>query len=302
MVVHPTPTHIAYADETHYNIGRHRGIALVSLKYENAAGLNSELRNILQDSSITTEFKWHKLDTARYRFAALKMLTYAIENASRGILRIDILTWDVEDSRHRITGRDDIANLQRMHYHLLRDVLRARWPDDSIWRLCPDEQVAMKWNEVEAFLDMASTQAEVQYDMFAQRGSKFGFKREFSIEQITPYKSHQEPLVQLADLCAGLAAYSRSSYDTYEQWKRTSSQQSSFFTIMEQGAPLKLSNSDSERCWVLAEFDSMCKKQSLGVSFKKNRGLRTFKPMNPINFWWYEPQHEEEKAPVKGNL
>lgn len=294
------PTHIAYADETHYNIGRYRGIALVSLKYENAASLNSELQNILRDSGIT-EFKWHKLDNAQYRFAALKMLAYAIEKASSEILRIDVLTWDIEDSRHRITGRNDIANLQRMYYHLVKNVLRARWPDDSIWRLCPDEQAAMNWSEVEKFLDRASTQVEVQHDMFAQGVSRLSFKQEFSIEQVTPCKSHQEPLVQLADLCAGLAAYSRSSYNTYEQWKRTSSQQLSLFTTTEQESPLGFSNSDRERCWVLAGFDGMCKRQRLGVSLKTERGLRTFGPMNPINFWWYEPQHEEEKAPVKGS-
>jgi len=293
-------THIAYADETHYNTGRYRGIALVTLKYENAADLNSELQNILRDSGIT-EFKWHKLDNARYRFAALKMLTYAIEKASRGILRIDVLTWDIEDSRHRIIGRDDIANLQRMYYHLLKNVLSARWPENSTWRLCPDEQAAMNWSEVEKFLDRASTQVEVQHDMFAQGVSRISFKQEFRIEQVRPCNSHQEPLVQLADLCAGLAAYSRSFYGSYEQWKRTSSQQLDLFTTMEQEVPLALSNSDRERCCVLAKFDGMCKSQRLGVSLKTNRGLRTLGPLNPINFWWYEPQHEEEKAPVKGS-
>ena len=295
------PTHIAYADETHYNTGQYRGIALVSLKYENAAGLNSELQNILQGSGIT-EFKWHKLDNARYRFAALKMLDYAVRHTCAKIVRADMLTWDIEDSRHRITGRDDIANLQRMYYHLLKNVLRTRWPADSIWRLCPDEQAAMKWNEVKDFLDMTSTQVDVRRDLFTQGKFRLRLRQEFDIEQITPCKSHQEPLIQLADLCAGLAAYSRSSYDIYEQWKRSSSQQVRLFATTEQESPPELSNSDHARCQVLAEFDGMCKKQRLGVSLKTDHGLRTFGPINPINFWWYEPQHEGEKAPVKGAL
>ncbi len=63
--------------------------------------------------------------------------------------------------------------------------------------------------------------------------------------------------------------------------------------------PIKLSKSDQERCCVLYEFNNKCKNKKLGVSLKINRGLKTFDAKNPINFWWYEPQHEADKAPRK---
>jgi YD repeat-containing protein len=290
------PTHIAYADETHYNIGRYRGLALITLEQEHEIAMSVELQRLLQESSVA-EFKWQGLRTAKARFAALKMLEFAVKQAVVGNLRVDVLTWDTEDRRHRVKRRDDVANLHRMYYHLFRNVLCERWPDGSIWRLCPDEQAAMKWDEVEDTLEMVSERIEMRRDLFGQGGLGLRLKQEFSIEQIMPCKSDQEPLIQLADLFAGLAAYSRSSYDCYEQWQRTSDKQMRLFLPEE--SSVQLSRSDRERCRVLNEFDSLCKSFKLGVSLKMNRGLRTFDPKRPINFWWYEPQHEADKAPVK---
>jgi len=290
------PTYVAYADETHYNIGRYRGVALVSMRYEQASSLSKSLQGIFQELGIT-EFKWHKLDSNTDRKAALEMLACAVNNACTGILRVDVLTWDIQDSRHRISKRDDIANLQRMYYKLFKDVLCVRWPDDSIWYLCPDEQGSMKWNEVQDFLGMKDTRVEARRDLFTQGRINVRNRREFGIEQIAEGQSQNEPLIQLADLFAGLVVYSRACYDRYEQWQRDYGQQQALFKGWM--SSVKLSRSDYERCAVLANFNDMCKRRRLGVSLKRNRGLKTFDPTNPINFWWYVPQHDEDRAPVK---
>lgn len=291
------PSHIAFADETRHNIGRYRGIGLISLRYEHLWSLCVALQSLLQESGIT-ELKWQKLDGAKYRFAALKILRCTVKSACAGLLRADVLTWDIQDSRHTVRGRDDSANLQRMYYHLFKNVLHTRWPNQSKWRLCPDENSAMNWSEVEDFLDKSSTTVEVRCDLFTQGGFKARLKQDFGIEQITPCKSHEEPLVQIADLFVGLGVYSRISYGQYEHWSQDNRGQLALFTNVISTAA-KLSRSDRERCCVLDEFDAMCKRQKLGVSLKTNRGLKTFDPANPINFWWYESKHEGDKAPVK---
>ncbi|MGQ9513002.1 DUF3800 domain-containing protein [Thermodesulfitimonas sp.] len=209
------PTHIAYADETQYNIGRYRGIALVTTKMDNVDSLNAELRGLFEESGIASEFKWTKLHGVRERFAALKMLEWTINKAVSGLIRVDVLTWDVEDKRHKIRGRDDIANLQRMYYHLFRNVLCNRWPDGSIWRLCPDENTAIDWARMDYLLRKASTRLESEPSVFTVGKVGRRLKQEFGIEQIMPAKSEQEPLVQIADLFAGLAVYSRSSFERY---------------------------------------------------------------------------------------
>jgi hypothetical protein len=47
----------------------------------------------------------------------------------------------------------------------------------------------------------------------------------FGIIRIDPKDSKDEPFIQLADLFAGLAVYSRSKYDHFEKWKNPGSQQ-----------------------------------------------------------------------------
>jgi len=291
------PTHIAYTDESKYNFGRYRGVSLVSLRLQDAGRLRRELERLLQESDIS-EFRWKKVGNAKYRFAAIKMQGYGVEKATKGLLRVDVLTWDTEDTRHKLPGRDDIENLQRMYYHLFKNVLRDRWPDGSVWRLRPDENTALRWDTMEDFLDMASSRLDTRRDLFTAGKFRLRLKQEFSIEQIVPCKSHEEPLVQLADLFAGLAVYSRTSYDCYKAWQSGSTPQLPLFE--EEGEEsVQPSRSDQERCQVLDKFDALCKRRKLGVSLKTYRGLRTRDPKNPVNFWWYEPQCEEDKAPVR---
>jgi hypothetical protein len=102
----------------------------------------------------------------------------------------------------------------------------------------------------------------------------------------------------LADLFAGLAVYFRNSYDRFEQWQAINNQQQTLFQT-KPGSSIQFSKSDRERCHVLSRFDILCKRRKLGVSLRTCGGLKTFQPQNPINFWWYEPQHEADEAPVR---
>jgi hypothetical protein len=54
------------------------------------------------------------------------------------------------------------------------------------------------------------------------------------------------------------------------------------------------------RCPVLDKLNNLCKKNKLTVGLEKSKGLQTHNPANPINFWLYQPQMEEDKAPVRG--
>src|SRR5690242_3567358 len=96
-------THIAFADETHHNVGRYRGVALISMPYDLAALASHDVRHLLTQSDVS-EFKWSKLRTAKTRFAAMKLLDYVIAHAITGDLRVDVLTWDTEDFRHKVIG------------------------------------------------------------------------------------------------------------------------------------------------------------------------------------------------------
>ena len=172
-----------------------------------------------------------------------------------------------------------------------------RWPDGSSWCLYPDENTALEWQVVEDRLQAASLNVDLDQNLFTGNTFRFSLKEEFKIHQIMPCISHDNPLAQLADLFAGLGVYSRNCYNKFEFWEQRKSLQVALFK--DKSVALDMSNADQERCQILAEFDTQCKRYRLGVSLKTDRGLRTFTPNKPINFWWYVPQHEKDKAPTR---
>ena len=289
-------SHVAYSDESNWNKGRYRSLALITSDQRTNVSVDTHLRQILKESSVK-EFMWKRFDNARDRFLASKMLRYAVELASKSLMRIDVLVWDIEDSRHKIHGRDDIENLQRMYYHLLKWVLCNCWPSNSTWSLNPDEHSALDWQELKSFLHAKSQRLEYLPGIGLGQ-NRFVMRRLFNILEIRPRSSQGSAIGQLADLFAGISVFSRSSYDRYREWQRTHGSQLSFpFDSL--SSPAAFTNSEKERFPVLDEFYSQCKKLKLGISLENSRGLRTFKKSNPINFWHYVPQHVEDTAPLK---
>lgn len=284
-------THVAYGDESLYNIGRYRSIGVVSLPMSVDACVTDTLRTLLVESGLR-EFKFQNLRQARERFAALRMVDLTIEQALCGGLRLDVLTWDTQDSRHRIKGRDDIGNLQRMYYHLLKNGLQ-RWSGSTSWAFRPDENSAMDWETVRDYVDGAGLSAQVT----RQEAGLFRLRlnQDFRVVHVQEVDSRELPVCQLADLFAGLSTFSRDKFRTYCWWEQCRYGQA---PLLPDAEPPRLSNSDQERCAVLGHFDRGCKQHKLGVSLKSKRGLWTPDPSNPINFWFYEPQHREDKAPT----
>ena len=291
------PSHVAFADESQYNIGRYRGLGTVTLRHTDLPKVEAKLRQILSESGIS-EFKWKKMGGADKRFAAQKLIRYAVQLVNQGTLRVDVLTWDTYDSRHKIQGRDDLANLQRMYHHLLKNVMRERWPSDSTWLLCPDEHTAMPWQEMTDFLLKVNHKINLTPNWLEPQ-RWISLQQHFRISEMRDCNSKQTPLIQLADLFTGLSVYSRTAYETYEQWLAVNGEQLALFATTQDSGLKKFSRADQDRCPLLKEFDELCKNSKLGVSLAGSRGLRTRYPNNPMNFWWYKPQHEADKAPIK---
>src|SRR5262249_12319057 len=212
----------------------------------------------LLEASGVAECKWEKLRSAKTRFVAEKLLDWATAAALAGRLRVDVLTWDTEDGARLGTGLPHITNLRRMYVYLLEAILPARWPEASGWRVFPDEQGAVRWERLAVGLP--------------------------HIVAITPCHSDAEPLIQVADLFAGLGVYSRSAYDTYERWLcLPPSERSASDRLPE----LALSASDRVRCHILDDFFTRCKLLGLHVSLRTHRGLRTYGMAASLAFRWY---------------
>ena len=285
-------THCAFSDESGYNTSRYRSIAMVSLPHRNLDLVDEKIHTILEGGNIR-EFKWKNLNDAKMRFCATAIVDYVIEQVLGEEFRVDVLTWDIEDSRHKIVGRDDEENFRRMYYHLFKNVLNHRWEHPSRWKFFPDEQGSVDWENLKSFIDR---ELQKTRQLFSDPDDEFGFRNLVSLEDISEVQSSGCYPVQVCDLFAGLASYSRSNFSKFCEWEFLKNGQTRFF---DDGPGISLSNRDKERCKVLDHFNRLCKANKLGVSLKGSEGLRTPNPNSPLNFWLYVPQSQLDIAPVK---
>ena len=119
---------------------------------------------MLEESGLS-EFAWKHLKGARERFAALKMIEFAVSQCAAGVMRIDVLTWSIKDKGTAVRLPDKVKNLQYMYCQLSRNVFRLRWPNDAVWRLYPDEHTAIHWDYVRHRLDYSSVRTRQQTTM-----------------------------------------------------------------------------------------------------------------------------------------
>lgn len=246
-------TYSAYCDETRYNVGRVRGLGMVSAAASEIARLDGELRALLAASHVT-ECKWEKVRSAKAGFAAAKLLRWTLDRAREGLLRVDTLTWQAESAAQRVAAVPYRARLSQMYARLLGDVLPRRWPEGARFTVVPDEQGLLAWNALAAALP--------------------------HVIEIVPSRSQDQPLIQLADLFAGLAAYSRERYTTYDRWLGLPRDA--------RATTPNLSAADRVRCRLLDDFFAECKYWRMGVSLRTNWGLRTYDAAPPLGFWWAE--------------
>jgi hypothetical protein len=287
-------TNVAFSDESHWNVGRYRSIGLITLPIANEQLVEKAINDQLCKSGIK-EFKWAGLQSSNERDGAIELLKKIVGYSNQGLLRADILQWDISDHRHDIPGRDDTLNLGIMYYHILENVLKKRWPDGGVWLLCPDEHSSIDWQTLnDCVTAKGKGSFKIEKDPFS-KNILIGLSGTYDVAQLKQVNSYCNKIVQLADLLAGMAVYSRERYDVFHQWREDNDEQMKLFALE---SKIAISSSDKERCKVLYEFDRLCKHKKLGVSLKTHKGLRTINPENPINFWWYEPQSELDKAPT----
>lgn len=282
-----------FSDESYITGGeRYQSISSVSLPSESVKVLTNELVRLFVESNVK-EFKWAKLANAKYRFAAIKIYEHLINNWILRRLRIDTLIWDTQDKRHDVPGRDDTANLGRMYFHLLKVVMEKR-EAESIWSIFPDEHVALDWHTLHDCIKSVGNWTKVfQLPIFGV----FDERKSFYIEEFRQVQSKKAPICQASDFFAGISVFSINKFKDYKIWLTEKNGQLQLFKL--ESTP-KLSNRDKERFPVLHSFVSLCKLKKLGVSIESKKRLWTPNPNNPINFWYYVPQHERDKAPIRG--
>ncbi len=283
--------YVVFSDESYISAERYRSIGALSFNRKYYEELNSNLSDILKDSSVK-ELKWNKLKNAKHKLCSKKILGYLLPQVQSTNLRLDVIIWDTHDSRHSVQRRDDTDNFGRMFFHLLKSLMTKR-EKGSTWHVRPDKRLEIDWDTINDCLQNVGQWKE----LFASPlfGGTFS-ENNYYIKTFKQIDSHAYPCCQVADLFAGISVFSINQYSKYCQWHNTTSKQLQLLTDNKVDS---FSNKELCRFEILKELIDYCKMNHLGVSLKSRKRLYTPNPKNPINFWPYEPQHPYDKAPVK---
>lgn len=282
--------YVVFTDESQITASRFQSLSAFSLHKSKCEEATEEIKDILKDSEIE-EFKWKKVKDAKYYFCAEKIINFLFNNLYKYKIRIDTIIWDTHDARHKIQGRDDMANYERMFYHLLNCSMKKR-PKTAKWVIQPDQRSGINWHTVHDCLSAKGRQQEFHNTLFGC----FFTDPHFTVLSFEEGCSKAQPLIQIADLFSGMAVFSKDSYTKFVKWKRKQNPNLSLF--VEEN--ISLSNRESYRFKLLDLFNNKCKAEKIGVSLDKKQCLYTYDPKNPVNFWHYVPQHENDRAPVRG--
>ena len=281
----------AYSDESGINVGdRYTSVSIVSGEAEALNYLRDKLRETLRDKNVD-EVKFSKISRygkpvtkAAVDFVGCVVSDFAICNR----VRIDTITTDNEclngEDYDSVSGPD----LEGMYYHVLSHVGR-RWGCTQ-WGLYPDEGPGVNWSEVESSLNMTSM-------LTAEGGEKPFIDRtdedaQFQFSEVEELNSVGEPLVQLADLFAGMARFSHEDSGGCAEWVERSRDEGQGKLIpsmaWDKGNITRLKEC---RYRLIGGLYSLCRRYRLYVSLRSEKHLRTWRPQSPINFWDYRRRY-----------
>ena len=248
----------AFLDESKPNTGRNGSVAAVTVDGDVVDEIESRIQDALGD---VRELKFAETGDGRQKRAALRVIEIVKEFADAAQLRVDTLSWDKSDSRNGVAERDDYANIGRMLHHLLSNAL-GKWDGPLQWTLVPDEQ-----DQLDYHTTARTVNAAMSRDGRAWHEILF----------IQPAVSHESPIVQVADMFAGIACYVRDLTDAIAQ------------------NPSRSARARNEVLMSLLPW-----MQSHGfVGYRAGEGVFTERTC-PVNFWPYRPQGDYDRAPVKG--
>jgi len=282
-----------FTDESYITDSRFRCLSCFSIPSKHILTVHKELELLLKESNVS-EFKWTKLSNAKYRLCSLKLIDYVIENIVRLDIRIDVLTWDTQDDRHDIKGRDDNANFERMYFKILKSCIERRKTSSGV-KVFYDQKQGVSWNNLEEILKQVGKRiSEKSYPLFDEQD----FFKNYTINEFREVDSEKCNATQIADLFGGLSVFSKDKFLEYSHWHKMQTMQTEIFSVEK---TRKLTNREAARFPVLESLNRQAKEKKLGVSLNSKKRLHTFKGSNPINFWLYEPQSEYDKAPTTRN-
>jgi len=268
---------------------RFGAICTISGPREVLIKLHSELNKALE-SYERSDFGFSKVKGQKNLNLAKELVDICLNYIHSRKIWVHILVWDKNDSRHRVQGRDDNANLSRMYYHILKQV-HVDWEYIDDWSFYPDQFSAIEWSD-DVINFIRSTKFYNDPNLFESEEPLVSFPEYLKVEE---KDSKSMSIIQLSDLFAGIVRVSRDKSQEFEAFSEIIPNQLELFAV----DPLSISNNLKPKLELLKYFREESSKMRLGVNFSVNKYFATFNKRNNIFIWHYSPKGDYDKAPVK---
>lgn len=286
--------HYIFSDESGWNKDtRYGSLAKISGSKENTYELNNELKNILTSFN-KNEIKFHGIKGNDQKNIATAFYEKAFQYLKENKIKIHVLVWDKHDDRHNVKGRNDVENLKRMYFHNLK-VVKTHWNIDTTWSFYPDEFNQIDWKEdvIKYFNNSNLLNGDLNQLKLYNSISDIRIK----YNNVKELQSNYFPIIQLADLFAGVIRTSRNESSNFYAWfnQQNNDAQFELFTQVQ----ISVTQNMLPKYHAMKNFKNLADKYKMGVSLSKERYFKTFSKKSNIFIWYYEPQSELDKAPIK---
>jgi hypothetical protein len=280
----------AYSDESGINVGdRYTSVSVVSGEAEALNYLRDRLGETLRDKNVD-EVKFSNITRyerpvteAAVDFVGCVVNDFAIYDR----VRIDTITTD----NGCLSGGDydsgSDPDLEGMYCHVLSNVGR-RWGSTK-WDFYPDEHPGVNWSGIVSCLNMSSMlTAEGNKEAFIDRTDE---DAQFEFSEVEELDSVGEPLVQLADLFAGMARFSHEDNGGCAEWVARGDERQGILMPSMAWDKGNITRLKECRYRLIGGLYSLCRRHRLYVSLRSAKHLRTWRPRSPINFWDYRRRY-----------
>lgn len=257
----------AFSDESNYSNGDYKSIALIGIHENIIWEFENKLIKILSKYDISSHsFKWKNIRSKNKANALKELLDYMFPLMEEELIKIEVLIWNIYDKRHNIVGRNDSENLSYMYNKIIKDFAERNLNENDIMYLFPDQNSAVNWKELEEILYNQKIYSEEHIPML-----EMVLERKKVI--IKESSTEKEPIIQIADIFAGMGRSSFEDYNIYEHW--LTPQQTLFKEIK------KPTNRQKYRFPIYKIVDEWAKKNKMQISLKSKRGFFSHNPNTP---------------------
>ncbi len=182
-----------------------------------------------------------------------------------------------------------------MYYKILKET-KSDWIGVENWEFFPDELTSVNWGEkIVPFIERTNLDKKRNND----EETLFGVLKNFrfpAVRKCSELESCEYPILQLADLFAGLTRLSFEKSEKFCCWYDNETNGSSLFN-----EPISLSKSETAKFQVMHHFKKLCDHYSMGLNLSDDKHFKVFNKRCGLWIWFYEPQGDYDKAPTKNS-